>query len=291
MGKKMSLIPFLFKLIDPPSSSSWPWPAACGSPKTLSFRAEKIMNSVYVTESRFTNSSESESAGRIVSTAELVEENSGGAESIENVIRGLKSDRLFFEAGETSSRILGDHPHEQGKGSTIYDGLKHYPLEESSSNGNGNTTVMEMESRDPFVDFKISMEEMVEAHGLKDNWEGLQELLGWYLKVNGKSNHGYIVGAFVDLLVALHFTSSSSSCCDGDEAHDDGDIDSCSATAISQSPISALSFSSSSSTSNSTSPNCLSSLEEEAPAAHDHLHQEESLVQDDHKANSSTSDV
>nr|KYP48579.1 hypothetical protein KK1_029731 [Cajanus cajan] len=49
------------------------------------------------------------------------------------------------------------------------------------------------------------MEEMLEAQCVKD-WEGLQELLCWYLKVNGKTNHAYIVGAFVDLL----FSSSSS---------------------------------------------------------------------------------
>ncbi|KAJ6325679.1 hypothetical protein OIU76_012709 [Salix suchowensis] len=55
-----------------------------------------------------------------------------------------------------------------------------------------------------------SMEEMVESHGLKD-WDCLKELLGWYLKVNGKKNHGYIVGAFVDLLVGIAAAPSSDS--------------------------------------------------------------------------------
>jgi uncharacterized protein (TIGR01568 family) len=54
------------------------------------------------------------------------------------------------------------------------------------------------------------MEEMVESHGLKD-WDCLVELLGWYLKVNGKKNHGYIVGAFVDLLVGIAAASCSDS--------------------------------------------------------------------------------
>jgi uncharacterized protein (TIGR01568 family) len=67
-----------------------------------------------------------------------------------------------------------------------------------------------MESEDPYVDFRRSMEEMVESHGLKD-WDCLEELLGWYLKVNGKKNHGYIVGAFVDLLVGIAAASCSDS--------------------------------------------------------------------------------
>ncbi|XWS56049.1 hypothetical protein CRYUN_Cryun09bG0053300 [Craigia yunnanensis] len=103
-----------------------------------------------------------------------------------------------------------------------------------------------MESQDPYVDFRKSM---VEAHGLKD-WEGLEELLCWYLRANGKGNHGYIVGAFVDLLVGL---AISSTC-----------IPSCSN--CSHSPSSPLSFytsSSSSSEDSSTTTPCVSSLEAE----------------------------
>ncbi|CAN1292635.1 Transcription repressor OFP15 [Linum perenne] len=48
------------------------------------------------------------------------------------------------------------------------------------------------------------MEEMVEALGLKD-WESMEKLLNCYLKVNEEGNHGYVVGAFVDLLVGLAF--------------------------------------------------------------------------------------
>lgn len=62
--------------------------------------------------------------------------------------------------------------------------------------------ILAMESDDPYGDFRRSMEEMVEIHGVKD-WECLEELLGWYLRVNGKKNHEFIVGAFVDLLVDL----------------------------------------------------------------------------------------
>lgn len=74
------------------------------------------------------------------------------------------------------------------------------------------TTVMSMDSDDPYSDFRKSMEEMVEAHGMKD-WESLEELLSWYLRVNGKKNHGFILGAFVDLLVSLAMAASCSSSC------------------------------------------------------------------------------
>ncbi|KAE8704630.1 hypothetical protein F3Y22_tig00110450pilonHSYRG01070 [Hibiscus syriacus] len=63
------------------------------------------------------------------------------------------------------------------------------------------SVVLSMGSRDPYDDFRVSMEETVEAEGLK-HWEGLEQLLFWYLRANGKCNHGYIVAAFVDLLVA-----------------------------------------------------------------------------------------
>lgn len=79
--------------------------------------------------------------------------------------------------------------------------MEDFPFKES--------LVLSMESQDPYLDFKTSMEEMVEAHGLNKDWEGLEELLCWFLKVNGKSNHGYIVGAFVDLLVGLAFSSAN----------------------------------------------------------------------------------
>ncbi|KAK1373036.1 Transcription repressor [Heracleum sosnowskyi] len=61
-------------------------------------------------------------------------------------------------------------------------------------------------SPDPYVDFRRSMQEMVEARDLVDvraNWEHLHELLTCYLSLNPKSTHKFIVGAFADLLVSL----------------------------------------------------------------------------------------
>lgn len=115
-------------------------------------------------------------------------------ESDEAIIRGLvRPDRLLLEPRGQSSSIL------DGASSTRYD------CKSLRRTKNAAATVMEMESRDPYWDFRRSMEEMVVVNGMVKDWEGLEEMLGWYLRANGKRNHGFIVGAFVDLLVGLSF--------------------------------------------------------------------------------------
>ncbi|CAN0847345.1 Transcription repressor OFP13 [Linum grandiflorum] len=156
--------------------------------------------------------------------------------AVESVIRGAKSERLFFSPGETSSSLLQDS--EKGK------------------IGCGRAVAVALDSKDPFEDFKNSMVEMVEAHGLKD-WESLENLLSCYLRVNKKSNHGYIVGAFVDLLVGLPFGPKSAP-----EAEVVSESN-CSHNHYSpSSPLSFYtSFSSSSSSEDSSSTPCVSSSE------------------------------
>lgn len=223
------------------SSSSWPWPS-CHQPRTLSFRAttNNIDTTFETSESFFTVSPESAS----FSTSEESKKCTASADSIETVIRGLRSDRLFFEPEETSS-ILDANKTEEAEETESSESVaegKSLPCFKDSA------VLLSMESKDPYDDFRKSMEEMVAAHAVKD-WEGLQELLCWYLKVNDKTNHGYIVGAFVDLLVASSISSfSSSSSCSS----------SCS---VSHSPSSPLSFYSSSlSSSCSTRSRCVSCL-------------------------------
>ncbi|XXG65094.1 hypothetical protein AAC387_Pa05g2884 [Persea americana] len=196
--KKKTTFTSLFKHRQ--TNTPWPWPS-CRHPRTESFRAThhddtyKTVNSVYLDvsdpittpDSWFTNSSESAS----FSTAS----DESVAEFTESILRGLRSERFFFEPGDTKSIL------EEVKEGGV-------PFKES--------VALAMESEDPYVDFRVSMEEMVEAHGLKD-WECLEELFMWYLRVNGKNTHGFIVGAFVDLLVGILSTppsssSSSSSC-------------------------------------------------------------------------------
>ena len=149
------------------------------------------MNSVYLdtSESWFTNSSDES-----FSTAS--EDDSGGMNGrdfeAEAVIRAARLDRcgerrLFFEPGGGTSSIM----------------------EESKPMFN-ESVVLAMESKDPYADFRQSMEEMVEIYAVKD-WRRLEELLEWYLRVNGRENHRFIVSAFVDLLLDLFALPSCSS--------------------------------------------------------------------------------
>ncbi|KAD4584013.1 hypothetical protein E3N88_21614 [Mikania micrantha] len=148
-------------------------------------------------DSFFTNSSESAS----ISTESEEYLNTNEYFSLENIVRGAKSERLFFEPGPTTSSILENNKQCMDLGIGGNDG----------GNGNDNDNVslpykesvaMSIESEDPQGDFKKSMEEMVEIHGLR-NWDRLEELLGWYLRMNGKNHHEIIVGAFVDLLAGV----------------------------------------------------------------------------------------
>ncbi|KAI9122225.1 hypothetical protein K1719_006914 [Acacia pycnantha] len=233
MGKKMKLLPSLLKTLEPTwsssssSSSSWSWPS-CHHPKTLSFRAS------------------SSDIFRTINSAYLDLPDDDASDPIETMIRGglRSSDRLFFEPDQTSSIL-------EAKSATTTLTFK-------------DTLVLSMESQDPFVDFRKSMEEMVEAHGVKD-WDSLEELLCWYLRVNAKSNHGYIMGAFVDLLLFLSLSSESSS------------------LSSASSPLSL--YTSSSPSSSFTTP-CASCLE-----ADEDVHVKQEIKRDDEEASSSSSTV
>ncbi|MQL89489.1 hypothetical protein Taro_022066 [Colocasia esculenta] len=61
-------------------------------------------------------------------------------------------------------------------------------------------------SKDPYEDFRRSMQEMVEARHSDPreplDWDFMEELLICYLKLNDRSVHAYVLGAFTDLVVA-----------------------------------------------------------------------------------------
>ncbi|TXG49294.1 hypothetical protein EZV62_025169 [Acer yangbiense] len=217
----MKLLPSLFKSKESMITSSWQWPSSCKHPKTFSFRVNqdnifKTVNSVYfdpndsieTPDSWFTNSSSSASFSTTEESQDLMEVD---GESLEMVIRGATSEeRLFFEAGgggDTSS-ILKKNNKNKNKNKAAN---KSSVVVDDDANDNDNlfkeSVVLSMESENPYLDFKKSMEEMVEINGLKD-WKCLEELLGWYLRMNGKKNHRFIVDAFVDLLVA-HATTTT----------------------------------------------------------------------------------
>nr|XP_043634741.1 transcription repressor OFP13-like [Erigeron canadensis] len=207
MGKNMNFIPSLLLLNKQKQLWLWPSSSSCSTnnPKTLSFRATNIdhhnKDNLFVNEpelvevttthagtSCFTNSS-SESACSVSTESE--------GSAVENIVRGARSDRLFFEPDATSS-ILETQAASGRKCSRL----------EQSNNNNGylpykESVAMVIESENPYFDFKKSMEEMVEIHELKD-WNSLEELLGWFLRMNAKVHHEFIVGAFVDLLAGIY---------------------------------------------------------------------------------------
>ncbi|KAK4783253.1 hypothetical protein SAY86_007627 [Trapa natans] len=169
-------------------SSSWSWQAYCHRPKTLSFRGgggggEDFFRTV---NSAFLHPSDD-------GEEEGYEEDDKGdindQNSIEMVINGARTEgRLFFEpAGETSSVLAVE----------LVDGTSGGELGEE-----GVAMCVHVESRDPYRDFRMSMEEMVEAHSLTGKWDSLEDLLHCYLRVNDPGNHAYIFRAFVDLLLS-----------------------------------------------------------------------------------------
>ncbi|KAK4353401.1 hypothetical protein RND71_028919 [Anisodus tanguticus] len=204
MAKKLK-ISSIFKKRETTGLATWQWPS-CTHSKTLSFRADdnifKTINSVFfdpfdgieTPESFFTTSSSNQSVSNSISI-----------ESHEEIIKRARSERLFFEPGATSSII------QEPKKLCIYQEQEvenqenDLPFKES--------VILSMESKDPYLDFKNSMKEMVETQGIKD-WENLQELLAWYLKMNGEVNHGYVLGAFVDLLMELVIPTTPSTTSD-----------------------------------------------------------------------------
>ncbi|KAK6775374.1 hypothetical protein RDI58_026375 [Solanum bulbocastanum] len=210
MGKKMNL-------------GSWQWPS-CTHSKTQSFRANnnnnifKTINSIFLDpsntdhhhgvveiettpESWFTNSSESASFS--------TESEETGEPLMELIIKGVRSERLFFEPNCTSSLILQDRNQNQNQNQ---EKLKEIQEDDDEELPFKESVALALESEDPYLDFKKSMEEMVDTHEIKD-WESLQELLGWYLKMNGKINHGFIIGAFVDLLIGFSPSNCDSITC------------------------------------------------------------------------------
>lgn len=200
------------------SASSWQWPS-CKQPRTLSFRqqeqqtAYKTMNSAYLPDSGVDSCFSNSFASVDDSLSTASEAASGLVEANERdtVIRALRSDRLFFEphtSPATSSIVLkkAKLKVKDDKGTTCC-GVSSKDKQMATFDG---ATAMTMDSSNPYSDFRASMEEMVMSHGAKD-WLWLEEMLRWYLRANGKSTHCLIIGAFVDLLVALSDTASPSS--------------------------------------------------------------------------------
>ncbi|CAI8602412.1 unnamed protein product [Vicia faba] len=193
MVKKMKLLSF-FKNKDKKSSS----PRAClqcsYKPKTLSFRENQ----------------------HIPETSECIAPEFSSEDfssiSVETMnIDGLSPGRFFFDRDETRSIFKAK------ENINACDGLITRASRNDDNNNNEslslpfeNTVELAMDSQNPIEDFKESVVEMVEAHGVND-WESLEKLLSWYLEVNEERNHEFVIDAFFDLFVNNHDSSDSSS--------------------------------------------------------------------------------
>ncbi|KAL4576715.1 hypothetical protein LXL04_012813 [Taraxacum kok-saghyz] len=244
MGKNMNIIPSLLLLNK--HREIWLWPS-CKHPKTLSFRAttddsgfispkeslaDAELELTTTLGSYFTNSSsESASMSTDPESENYINDNNDQCSSMEMIARGVRSERLFFEPETTSSILETQGSGRQCTPVDIGEGSDHggvLPYKQS--------VAMVMESDNPYGDFKKSMEEMVESHELKD-WDCLEELLGWYLRTNGKNNHAFIVGAFVDLLAGINCGDINGASCS-----DDSIVSFTSAVSTFSSPISSPSL-------------------------------------------------
>ena len=114
---------------------------------------------------------------------------------LENAVQAIKTKRLLFEPGSTNSILRASRFLFQ------------------------DCIVQAIDTANPYVEFRVSMEEMVEAYGLiktsnhvkmERNWECLESLLSWYLRMNEKKNHGVILEAFIDMYVGLPASCPSS---------------------------------------------------------------------------------
>ncbi|XP_057425830.1 transcription repressor OFP13-like [Lotus japonicus] len=153
-----------------------------------------------ITDSVFTESPLSASFSSISDN-----DSRGGADQIDILIRGLRDlDRLFVEPEKSSS---------------IFE-AKIGASESFASSPFRDSLVQPVDSGDPYWDFRNSMEEMAEAHGV-NTWEDLEELLYLFLRLNEKTNHEYIVDAYVDFLKDLAVDSNdpcpSPASCGGDQ--------------------------------------------------------------------------
>ncbi|GMJ08658.1 ovate family protein 13, ARABIDOPSIS THALIANA OVATE FAMILY PROTEIN 13 [Hibiscus trionum] len=142
MGKKMKF-PFLSNamnnIVQHPKSS-WQWLPSCHQPRILSFRINNINNKTLFTT--------------IINSTYLdpIDETPDHNPPLEVVIRGLKSDRLFFEPGQTSSimeEATKSNEQEEEEKEDDNDYIDVLPFKES--------VALLMESRDPYVDFREYM--------------------------------------------------------------------------------------------------------------------------------------
>ncbi|TKW17872.1 hypothetical protein SEVIR_5G396800v4 [Setaria viridis] len=192
-------------------AAAWSWPSSKNTSTKPARAAQPAAGSRTVAsvvldsaESSFTASSARQECSDSLSTASEASAPvvAGDDAADDAIVRGIRSDRLLFDPGASSTSSI---------------------LEEKSAcacggdEAFGGGVAVAFESADPYADFRASMEEMVAAHGVGD-WGWLEEMLGWYLRANDQDTHCAIVSAFIDVVVAIAdpareaCSSRSSSC-------------------------------------------------------------------------------
>ncbi|CAM0881558.1 unnamed protein product [Alopecurus aequalis] len=85
--------------------------------------------------------------------------------------------------------------------------------EKRAGDDSGNNTAVVLFSMDPYTDFRRSMQDMIRMHHGQESqsldWEFLEELLFYYLQLNDRSVHKYILKAFADLTAGTHKNKDS----------------------------------------------------------------------------------
>lgn len=120
----------------------------------------------------------------------------------EQVNQALASRRLSFEQEESCSILA----------------TAGFPFKECE--------VVAMETEDPYMELVNSMEEMLEVYGVKGDegkldWDCLENLLAWYLRVNSNKIQDFIVSAFVDVCFSLLSSAGSDDHINDNNKHSD----------------------------------------------------------------------
>ncbi|XP_050232495.1 transcription repressor OFP14 [Mercurialis annua] len=139
------------------------------------------------------------------------------------------SNRFFFAPGSSSSLIeearlsLTTSPTATAPTTSDEEGSRSRSRSSSTRSSGDNTDTKNVNatvpddyiavktySRSPSVDFRRSMQAMIEAR-LQENgkvdWDFMQEILFCFLNLNEKKSHKFILSAFVDLVVGLRQNS------------------------------------------------------------------------------------
>ncbi|KAK2981556.1 hypothetical protein RJ640_008688 [Escallonia rubra] len=161
-----------------------------------------------------------------------IQDNISGSSNLP--LAGLISDRFFIELNESSSILAAAEIRNKDRSVLPVDSTVPYsgvlePLKQLKSSERlffepyesssilaaaivpyKDCLAVTVGSADPCADFRVAMDLMVGGYGLEDS-ERLEELMVWYLRMNMERNHGYIIGAFVELYVNFLFSFSPNS--------------------------------------------------------------------------------